>query len=150
MEKEFYIYLSSDKSQEEFPFNKLDDFQVPLGEFLRFEPGWVCGITELRISLQTSETEVDLFLLSDICSTSYFDGNKFPFLRRIFLQNRNKQREGVQSLGKEQIFTNIYYLPVKKDYVNTLRVYMRKSNGHHIPFTSGKVHLTLHFKKLMV
>ena len=107
-------------------FNTLDDFQVPLGEFLTFEPGWVCGITEIDISLQTTETEVDLFLLSDICATSYFDGIKFPLLRRVFLRKQNNQREEVESLAKEQIFTNVYYLPVKRNYINTLRVYMRK------------------------
>jgi hypothetical protein len=45
-------------------------------------------------------------------------------------------------------FTNVHYLPVPNTSTNLIEVLIRRDNGEEIPFSSGKVILTVHFRRV--
>ena len=142
MEKEFYVYISSENSKLDFPFNTSDDFQIQLPEYLTLDTNWVCCLKEINLHFLTTESSItEILVMSDICGVSFFNSFKLPILRRLHLENNGESEKKVNS-----IFLEPFYLPVKQNRINILRVYIRKSNNQRISYTTGQVNLTLHFK----
>ena len=142
MEKEFYIYISSENSKVDFPFNTSDDFQIQLPEYLTLDANWVCCLKEINLLFVTAESTIDeLLVMSDICGVSFFNSFKLPILRRLHLKSDGKKQKRLNS-----IFLEPFYLPVKQNRINILRVYIRKNNNQRFSYTRGEVNLTLHFK----
>ena len=141
MEREFFIYISSEKSKLDFPFNTTDDFQIQLPEYITFDSNWVCSLKEINIHFSPSATvDNDILIMSDICGVSFFHSLKLPILRRLFLKNTQSGKK------LSSFFLDPFYLPVKQNKINTVRVYIRKSDNQRLSFSSGAVNLTLHFK----
>ena len=45
-------------------------------------------------------------------------------------------------------FSNIQYMPVSNTQTDLIQVLLRRDNGKEIPFTAGKVVITLHFRRV--
>lgn len=83
-----------------------------------------------------------LFVYSDIVEDQIVGDTKVPLLRIVPITD--EKARGYQS--KE--FTNIIYRPVVSHQSDTIQVVIRRDDGQSVPFESGKVLLTLHFKPL--
>lgn len=83
-----------------------------------------------------------LFVYSDIVEDQIVGDTKVPLLRIVPITD--SRARGYQS----REFTNIIYRPVVSHRGDTIKVVIRRDNGQSVPFESGKVLLTLHFKPL--
>ena len=140
MEREFFIYISSEKSKLDFPFNTTDDFLIQLPEYITFDSNWVCSLKEINLNFLTTSKDTDILVMSDICGVSFFHSLKLPILRQLYLNNTESGQKFFS------VFVDPFYLPVKQNKINTLRVYIRKTDNQRLSFSSGAVNLTLHFK----
>ena len=124
------IYCSSDDSKENFPGNTAVDFRVNLGETLTIPSNWVCALTDVKIPYQLKETT---YLCCDLCDSS-LTGNsgRLPILRRVPI--------------KWSSILPLVYVPVKKDFFNTIHFYLRDSKGKPLGDIEGNLECTLVLK----
>ena len=155
MEREFYIFISSDMSRRDFPFNKPDDFQNIISEniylssewYLGEEYEWFCGITNLSMTFDNFFSNFnEILLLSDLCETSFFNGNKLPILQRCFLEQR-LWKKSVNTFFLNTQYTKPLYVLLKQNKINQFRLYLRQNNGLPMKYSNGKLDATLHFIK---
>lgn len=126
----FPVYLSSNDSMHSFPENNPADYTVRLPERLFLERGnWWCGLSQLRLP----DTKIDypVYLCSDLCGDSVVGEFKVPVLQRIH--------------GSITEPTNLLYLPVIKEDISSIRLYLISSSRSPISFEVGASHCTLQF-----
>jgi len=69
-----------------------------------------------------------------------------PLLRSIPIREANtKDQSGVSM--RNEIFNNIYFLPMQKKAFTMIEVSIRDDQGILVPFESGKVEVTLVFRR---
>lgn len=131
------MVLSSDDGKSFFPNNTSYNFRIKLNRTLQFDGYWVVALTEIKIS-EVDQKDEELFVCSDICQDSFVGTSEQSLLRKIFFEEVN---------GKNVIYDNPYYVPVKLGDVQQIHIYIKDKNGDDASFLKRKVSATLHFKK---
>ena len=95
----------------------------------------------------TGETEADLehgfqdlYIYCDIAQAQYVGDVLVPLLRIVPV-------EGVNGKRVNKSFLRPQYIPVDRKAFETIEVNIRRDTGESVPFESGKVLLTLHFRE---
>jgi len=127
-----YLYLSSDDSKQYFPNNKTDDFTVKLPENYKLPGCWEVALTEIHYPEVTPEGHV-LSVLSDICEESVSGGGKAPVLRKIYKVS--------------EVWNQLYYVPVRSKEIDSIRIFIKESQGRGVSFANGTLHCALHIRK---
>ncbi len=111
--------------------------------------GFQCTSSTLLInSTKSSDFPSDMFLLykrinifTDIIERQIV-GDKLSPLLRVIDFNRDKINDHIF-----QEFDQLYYIPVSVNNFRTIKIDIRSERGGHIPFESGEVMVSLHFRK---
>ena len=82
-----------------------------------------------------------LYLYCDVIESRVVGDTLAPLLRAVSIDHRNN---GVQ-VSRE--FQHIQYLPVQKKEFTTVEIDIRDDYGRSVPFSRGKVIVTLHFRR---
>lgn len=125
------IYCSSDDSKSLYPDNSPSDFIVHLDETLQIPKNWVCALSD--ISVPSTLPDSSYFLCCDLCDSSITGGSgRHPILRRIPIPWNS--------------VLPLVYLPVKKEFVNSLHFYLRSNTGKAVSKVEGVLECTLLLK----
>ena len=82
-----------------------------------------------------------LYVYTDIVEHQYVGDEIAPLLRVVSVDNKSNFGDNVNT-----IYSSPHYVPVSRNYIETIRVDIRDDTGEQIQFSSGKVLLKLHFK----
>ena len=82
-----------------------------------------------------------LYIYSDIVEHQFVGDEVAPLLRVVAVTGSNNYGEIVN-----RIFTSPHYIPVSRNYIETIRLDIRDDTGEKIQFSPGKVLIKLHFK----
>ena len=82
----------------------------------------------------------DLYIYCDIAQAQYVGDMLVPLLRIVPV-------EGVDGQRVNKSFLRPQYIPVDRKAFETIEVNIRRDTGESVPFESGKVLLTLHFRQ---
>ena len=82
-----------------------------------------------------------LYVYSNIVEPQIVGNVLAPLLRIVPVQERRKETNQVQT------FDHVQYLPVSNNGTQTISTFIRHDDGRLVSFQSGKVIITLHFKK---
>lgn len=100
------------------------------------------GTYRASMSVDIMEGFSALFLYTNIVATTLVGDSEVPLLRVVPLkQSRANQSHIFQS------FQHIQYQPVTTSQTDVIEINIRRDNGVLVPFSNGKVVITLHFKK---
>jgi hypothetical protein len=82
-----------------------------------------------------------VFVYTDIIHPQFVGDTKAPLLRIVAMTDTNH--------GKVQTstFQNIHYLPLSKHSFDTIEILLKDHAGQDLPFASGTLTVTLHFKR---
>lgn len=83
-----------------------------------------------------------LYIYSDVIQSQVVGDTLAPLLRVVPIELKSPP-----PLNNWIRFEHIQYLPINKSQSDTIEVNIRRDNGNVVPFESGKVVLTLHFKR---
>ena len=109
MDKEFYIYLSSNKQAER---NVGNDFLVRLPETIKLDGKWLCALTEFSYSNEVKQT---FYVCTNICEDTIVSSKRYPVLRRFIPPSQIKTAlPGV---------TNTPYVLVKQAQIDSVRIF---------------------------
>ena len=128
----FYVHLSSDASLDYFPDNKASRFSIYFPEAINLPGQWSCALAE--ISMPSSSTG-EVYIACDVIEGSFTSHGKYPILRRLLKKARYME------------FANLHYVPVARNSIQSLSIYISESGGSLISSLSGRVRCTLHFKR---
>jgi len=131
-----YLFLSSDDSKDLHPGNTFADFTIELPRPLFLEGDWVCALRDVKFSdlLQVKT----LYVCTDLIQESLACDTYSPVLRTIHKQGK-----------KALTFTDSYYVKVKGDRVQRLRIFIRGERLAPLESEEGStVSCTLHLKRL--
>lgn len=124
------IYCCSEDSKVHFPSNTAADFRVNLSETLAIPNHWVCALTDVKLPQSLKDTT---YLCCDLCDSSLTGSSgRLPILRRL-------------PINWSSILP-LVYVPVKKDFFNTVHFYLRDTNGKPITQLEGNLECTLVLK----
>lgn len=132
---EHYIYASSDSQT-------LGSFVIELPTTLYLDGSWKCALVECSIkffSKDMSRIPKEIYILSNFCSTSFFNNLQLPILRKI-------------TLAKKVFFSftpaTRLYIPIKQDWMNRLEFSVCDEALDKVEIDEKTViNFTLHLKK---
>ena len=135
MDREVYIYLSSNSSKGYFPSNNSNSFTTVLPEQLFLKEKWEAALIQLQNPGLSTKTYVTV--LCDILEDVIFQDNKKQVLRRCTLQE-----------DKELLtFTTLIYKPIKNSHVHHISLHIIDEQGERVSFSQGELKCTLHLRK---
>lgn len=114
--------------------NKPYDFNVQLDKQIAIDGNWVVALTEIELNYIKKGTQ-DVYVFSDVCAGSFVGKSERPLLRRVQVQKKNI------------IFESPYYVPVRVNELNQIRVYIKDRNDEDCSFLNKGTCITLHFKR---
>ena len=82
-----------------------------------------------------------LYVYSDLILPQLVGDAHAPLLRTVPLDTR-------EGHIKHKSFTHVQYRPVMGVNFETVEIFIRRDNGQPVPFETGKVITTLHFKRI--
>ena len=85
-----------------------------------------------------------LYVYCDLVRSRPIGDIMAPLLRSIPL----KKEPNLGVLTRNEIFNNVYFLPMQKKSFQTVEVDIRDDTGKKVPFEAGKVEITLVFRKV--
>ena len=145
MKRDKYLYLSSDDSLNYFSGNTPADFFVKLPHSFILEGLWECALVQFQFVHEFfSDPPLDLFVCADICSESFMKDSKPPVLRRI----HNSYSPSDPSNVVESQISNLFYIPIIKEFVDVIHVYILDKNKDLVSFSKGPSSVTLHFRRV--
>ena len=110
--RNMYLFLSSADSATLHPKNSTWDFTVDFQKTLILKGEWECALMSVHYKGKKKDL---LCVYSDLCSNNnIIHGQHLPVMRRI---------------SGPGDFVNPYYIPVSRECVNQLRVYIRTEDG---------------------
>ena len=126
---------------------KENDLQIKLSQNLANILGlaykyYNYGSTEGIHKCDINEGFTSLYVYSNIVEPQIVGDAQAQLLRIVAVSGRGKARNQVVS------FQHVQYLPVSDNGTETIQVLIRRDDGRPVPFQSGKVIITLHFKKV--
>lgn len=122
-----YLHLSSNDSKDTHPNNENWDFTIDLKKDVWCIGEWECSLVDCNYISKKDE----LYLFCDICSDSFIHNNYLPLLRIISGEIRN-----------------LFYLPITREHISRIRVYIRNEKGEVPSFSSENFRCTLHVRKI--
>ena len=141
-DRDHFIYLSSDDSEEFFPDNKPSHFTVKLPGTLKLSGKWVCAITEIVYHpMFKGVRPTSLYICSDIVEASYGCDSLLPILRRIAVPG---------SLNTKSIlaFPQNFYVPVTQDEIQYITINIKDEILEEPSFEVEPFNCTLHLHKI--
>ncbi len=131
---DFYVTLASTDSVLYYAENKPSNFKVRLQSPLIVENNWLVGLTELQVH---SDKVSNIYIYSNICTSSFVGERKLPLLRRTAVHEGwiNSQ------------FGHIYYIPVKQEQIEVIQLYINDENDKEAAFLTHTLYATLHIIK---
>ena len=85
-----------------------------------------------------------LYIYSDVIQSRVVGDTMAPLLRVVPIERDPNAHSSSYNWIR---FEHVQYLPINQSQSDTIEVNIRRDNGDVVPFESGKVVLTLHFKK---
>jgi hypothetical protein len=138
----FYVYLSSDDSDEYYN-NTPSDFCIYLPQnIMKKTKQWYVGLAEMQYSFLSSDGENVIDIYSDICYGSIIHEKRRPILRQITILDYKSK----QPIILKKVFNPIFYIPVNQIDIRQIRIYINKMDGSSASFLLGTTRCTLHFK----
>ena len=123
-----YIFLSSTDCANTYPSNNVWDFTVDISQHVNLSGNWEVALMELQYTGARSE----LYIYSDICSSSYVNNGFLPLLR----------------IGnKSMSFQHPYFLTIPHSNISHIRIYIRTKSGETPAFTPKVLRCTLQLRK---
>jgi hypothetical protein len=135
MHNNYYVYLKSNDSKDNHPENLPSDFTVELPRPLSLDGDWVCCLKEITFP---PASEV-LYICSDLCVESFACDTSYPILRVVASGSKKKRTLN---------FEDPYYVRVKNDRLQHLRIFIRGVDLKPFNYQSGIVTCTLHLKRI--
>lgn len=89
-----------------------------------------------------------LYIYCDLVRSRPIGDIMAPLLRSIPLKKEPNSMTEEGMLTRNEIFNNIYFLPMQKKSFQTIEVDIRDDTGMKVPFEAGKVEVTLVFRKV--
>jgi hypothetical protein len=136
-----YIYVKSDESNSYFIDNTSYKFKVQLKLPLYLYGKWKVALVHFHATEKgNSVTKVDegLYIYSDLCQESIVYGEERPLLRRIEKSSKGRW---------DYTFNNPFYVPVKKQELRDLEIYIKREHDKDAIELMKPVYLTLHLKR---
>ena len=124
-----YLHLASTDCKDSYPNNHPWDFTVNIGQHINLQGGWEVAMTEISYD---NSAFIDLYVYSDICSSSYVTGSLLPLLRIT---------------NTPAVFTVPHYIPLSRDAISHLRVYIRTIHKTIPSFHPDLLRCTLHLRR---
>ena len=135
-----YLFLGNDDMLDIYPNNKPTNFTVELPQTLYLDGNWECAICELKyIPIREYNTLRFFYLCSDICEQSIAGKKIVPILRQCVCY---KDSEII-----DERFEHLFYLPVTRDQIRHLTIYLRDEFLNVIPNEIKTLRCTLHLRK---
>ena len=138
MNRQIYINLSSEDDMVRHPSNTPSDFTVTLSPFVILAPGenWTVAIAEIEFNSSSLDP---FYLCSDLCSSSPVGTTTLPLVRTIW----------PSASGTTHVFpfTPPFYVAVRKQVVDEIRIYLKDKTGAILPHSSQPTRVTLHLRR---
>lgn len=128
-----WVYLSSTAAKRYYPESSGNDFTVPLHRPLLLTDMWMCALVQFDHTKPLPQSVKSYMVCTDICQESIVNDFSLPVLTRMTTGQTSKAP-----------LTEIY-VPLNPGSIQALRVYIRDSLGHPLPFDLGDVECTVHF-----
>ena len=122
-----HFFLSSKDCLDSHPNNHAWDFTIDIKSYIPLKGIWKCALMDIDYD---GEKEEDLYIFSDLCAPSYVTSSHLPVLRVV-----NKPNPG---------FCYPYFIPVGRDFVDRIRIYIRTRTGNIPSFTPKILRCTLY------
>ena len=124
-----------------FTFSFSHNIAAPLG----FESNklYSVGYTQAPFPADINDGCTAMFVYSDIVQKRLVGDDMVPLLKVIPAEPMKKKYS--HSWVR---FQNVEYVPSVKTHVDTIEINIRRDNGEIVPFESGKVVVSLHFKRV--
>ena len=140
------VTLSFDKLTEKVTISPRSGYYFGMTGTLSLLLGF--GGKDVKVSTVTTSPYVvditgamtSIFVYSDIVQPQLVGDMEAPLLRSIPIQGRSGEIVNLE-------YTNIKYVPVQKKSFENIEILIRDDTGKPVPFESGKVLVTLHFRK---
>ena len=84
-----------------------------------------------------------LYVMCDLCEDQFVGSYKIPLLRNVHFDK--DQKNGGAYVSRE--FDNVYYIPVKKSFFDSIEIQIPDESGKKINFTSGIVTARIYVRK---
>ena len=116
---------------------------LDLAEILGFKTEWI-GYGKHRNTSAPSLNRglTSLYVYSDIADPRPVGDVSAPLLRIVPIENGGRFSDAYKE------FRNIHYIPISNTSTDLVHVLIRDDTGAEVPFRSGKVVITLHFKQV--
>lgn len=111
-------------------------FKRKVGEY------FTTGTYKAEMSVDIMEGFSALYLYTNIVATTLVGDSEVPLLRVVPLKQSKANHSHIF-----QSFQHIQYQPVITSQTDVIEINIRRDNGVLVPFSNGKVIITLHFKK---
>lgn len=138
MEKEHFLFITSEDSKDQHPGNTASDFTIELPRPLNLDGNWACSIREVQFP-NNLDTPV-AYICADLCQESLTCDTYYPVLRVV----PTSPSKSVTTLT----FTTPYYITVKQDKLQRFRIFIRGVQLRPAKFKSGLFSCTLHLKQV--
>ena len=137
MNRQHYLFISSDDTPDLFPDNKPEDFRVELTPFIHFtqHEEWSIAVTEMEVY----PTPSDPFTIClDACNSSQFGHTQVEVLRKFYPLKK----------GKRNLYTfqYPYYMRINRNVLDVLHFYIIDEQGSRKSFEIKTLKLTLHLR----
>jgi hypothetical protein len=134
--------VSSVDSSEYFK-NSAYDFTVYLPETLKFKSRqhWEIGLAEIQYTILGDINANMIEIYTDICGSSIIHAKKKQILRNITVLN-----PGIRAVTLHKNFNPIIYIPLSKNEIRQIRVFIKTSSGKPATFIGGITKCTLHMR----
>lgn len=128
-------------------------FSPVLGELLGLGP----KVTDvyLRAGAYTGTYTLDLnigfyslYIYCDLVRARPIGDVMAPLLRSVPIKKANTTDRDATNI-RNDVFPNVYFLPMQKKNFQVVEIDIRDDTGNRVPFESGKVEVTLVFRKVI-
>ena len=134
---DIYLHISSDSSQDYFPWNTNSNFTIKLPFYLTLEEGqWEVALVQIRCP--NSKTRTPVLIKTDIIYDSIYQNDMIPILRWMELTTRTKHYD---------VQLPFYHTLKKKDIDKVSLKIDTLENQAHFFSNSQAVKCVLHFRK---
>jgi hypothetical protein len=141
MVTEIYIYIKSDESNAYFIDNTTYKFKVQLKLPLYMSGKWKVALVQFYATEKKEplgKADEGLYIYTDLCKESIVYGEERPLLRRLEKNSKAKW---------DYTFTNPFYVPVTKQELREIEIYIKRENDEDATDLMKPVYLTLHLKQ---
>lgn len=114
-----------------------------LMQIFGFETNTLVGDDKEHVGVSTGDVNRScntIFVYCDIVQESIVGDVTAPLLRTLNVR-------GVQDEIVQMSYSNLIYIPLKRNYFSDVEISIKSESGMNIAFTSGRTIVTLHFRR---